>query len=128
MTSVPGVGDVTGQNLEADLSEDLMVDGDTYGCVNSFRYLGDTLDKDNTTNITTTARIRNQKIDEVPRAFAISDIPSSPHWEVYASCVRNSMTYGTENRPLLVNVGLKFETAEMQIIRWRCLHKRQTDT
>ena len=28
------------------------------------------------------------------------------------------MTYGSEPRPLLVDVGLKFERAEMQIIRW----------
>ena len=35
---------------------------------------------------------------------------------VYASCV-SSMTYG---RPLLVDVGLKFERAEMQMIRWMC--------
>ena len=32
---------------------------------------------------------------------------------VYASCVRSSMTYGSETRPLLVDVGLKFERAEM---------------
>ena len=30
------------------------------------------------------------------------------------------MTYGSENRPLLIDVGLKFERAEMQIIRWMC--------
>ena len=36
---------------------------------------------------------------------------------VYASCVRSSMTYGSEPRPLLVDVGLKFERAEMQMIR-----------
>ena len=30
------------------------------------------------------------------------------------------MTYGSETRPLLVDVGLKFETAEMQMIRWMC--------
>ena len=28
------------------------------------------------------------------------------------------MTYGSETRPLLVDVGLKFERAEMQMIRW----------
>ena len=39
---------------------------------------------------------------------------------VYASYVRNSMTYGSETRPLLVDVGLKFERAEMQMIRWMC--------
>ena len=30
------------------------------------------------------------------------------------------MTYGSETRPLLADVGLKFERAEMQIIRWMC--------
>ena len=30
------------------------------------------------------------------------------------------MTYGSETRPLLVDVGLKFESAEMQMIRWMC--------
>ena len=28
------------------------------------------------------------------------------------------MTYGCETRPLLVDVGSKFERAEMQMIRW----------
>ena len=28
------------------------------------------------------------------------------------------MTYGSETRPLLADVGLKFERAEMQLIRW----------
>ena len=30
------------------------------------------------------------------------------------------MTYGSEIRPLLVDVGLKFEREEMQMIRWMC--------
>ena len=30
------------------------------------------------------------------------------------------MTYGSQTRPLLVDVGLKFERAEMQMIRWMC--------
>ena len=30
------------------------------------------------------------------------------------------MSYGIETRPLLVNVGLKFERAEIQMIRWMC--------
>ena len=30
------------------------------------------------------------------------------------------MTYGSETRPLLVDVRLKFERAEMQVIRWMC--------
>ena len=62
-------------------------------------------------------------MDEVPRAFAISDIQSSPlemKSRVYASCVRSSMIYGSETRPLLVDVGLKFERAEMQMSRRMC--------
>ena len=39
---------------------------------------------------------------------------------VYASCVRNNMIYGSETRPLLADVGLKLERAEMKIIRWVC--------
>ena len=31
---------------------------------------------------------------------------------------RSSMTYGSETRPLLVDVGLKFEKAEMQMTKW----------
>ena len=37
--------------------------------------------------------------------------------EVYGSCVRSSMIYGSETRPLLIDVGLKFERAEMQMTR-----------
>ena len=40
------------------------------------------------------------------------------------------MTYGCETRTLLADVGLKFERAEMQMIRlmdvW-CFHERQKD-
>ena len=31
------------------------------------------------------------------------------------------MTYGSETRPLLADVGLKFERAEMKIIRLMCV-------
>ena len=30
------------------------------------------------------------------------------------------MAYGSETRPLLVDVRLKFERAEMRMIRWMC--------
>ena len=56
-------------------------------------------------------------MDEVPTSRA-------PRLEmkgrVYSSCVRSSMTYGSETMPLLVDAGLKFERAEMQMIRWMC--------
>ena len=56
---------------EVDLAEDLIVDGETYECVKSFCYLVDTL-------LAAIARIRNEWM-KFPRAFAISDIQSSPN-------------------------------------------------
>ena len=53
---------------EVDLAEDLMVDGATYECVKNFCYLGDTLDGDGGAE---------KWMDEVPRAFTISDTQSS---------------------------------------------------
>ena len=44
---------------EVDLAEDLMVDGETYECVKSFCYLGDTLDGDGGADLAATARIRS---------------------------------------------------------------------
>ena len=75
-----------------------MLDGETYECVKSFFIW----------------------MDEVSRAFAISDIQSFPVGDERSSVCRSSMTYGSETRPLLVEVGLKFERAEMQMIRWMC--------
>ena len=44
---------------EVELAEDLIVDGETYECVKSFCYLGDTLDGDGGADLVATARIRN---------------------------------------------------------------------
>ena len=44
---------------EADLAEDLIVDGETDKCVKIFCYLGDTLDGDGGAYLAATARIRN---------------------------------------------------------------------
>ena len=63
-------------------------------------------------------------MDEVPRAFAISDTQSFPmemKGRVYTSCVRSIMTYGSETRPLLVDFVLKFKEQRY------CLRERQKD-
>ena len=99
-----------------------MVDGETYKCVKSFCYLGNTLDGDGGEDLAVTARIRNEwmKLREL-MPFLISRAPPLEiKGRVYASCVRSNMTYGSETRPLLVDVGLKFERAEMQMIRLMC--------
>ena len=94
-------------------------------CVNIFCYLGDTLDGDGGADLAATARIRNgwMKFREL-LPFLTSRAPSlemkgRPR-RVYASCVRSSMTYGSETGPLLVYVGLNFERVGMQMIRWMC--------
>ena len=50
-------------------------------------------------------------MDEVPRAFAISDIQSSSARDEMSSVCQLCQKY---------DVGLKFERAEMQMIRWMC--------
>ena len=95
---------------EADLAEDLVVDGETYGCIKSFCYLGDTLDGDSGADVAATARINNgwMKFRQVLPFLTSRTPPLEMKGRVYASCVRSSMTYGSETRPLLVDVGLKF--------------------
>ena len=39
---------------------------------------------------------------------------------VYANCVRRSMTYGSETMPLITDVWLTFERAEIQMSIWMC--------
>ena len=87
---------------EVDLAEDLMVDGETYECVKSFCYLGDTLD-----GAEYDARIRNDwMMFRELLTFLTSRAPQlEMKGRVYASCVRSSMTYGSETRPLLVDDG-----------------------
>ena len=98
---------------EVDLAEDLMVDGGTYECVKSFCYLGDILDGDGGADLTATATIRNgwMKFREFLPILTSRAPPLEMKGRVYASCVGSSMTYGSETRPLLVDVGLN--------TRWR---------
>ena len=61
---------------------------------------------------------------EVSRAFSISDIQgslASMTGRVYASCVRSSLIYGSEDMPLLADVWLKFDGATMRMIRTKCV-------
>ena len=93
-----------------------------HGCVKSLCYLGDTLEGDGGADLAATARIRNGwgKF-RVLLAFLTSRAhPLEMKGQVYASCVRSNMIYGSETKPLLADVGLKFERAEMQMIRWMC--------
>ena len=83
-----------------------MVDRETYGCVRSFSYLGDTPDEDGGTDLAATARIRNgwMKFREL-LPFLTSKAPLlEMNGRVYACCVRCSMIHGSETRPLLADL------------------------
>ena len=95
-----------------------MVEGETYGCVKSFCYLGDTLDG-NGADLAATSRNGWMKFRGL-LPFLTSAHRLEMKAQVYACCVRRSMTYGSETMPLLVDVRLKFERADMQMIRWMC--------
>ena len=97
-----------GKIQEVDLAEDLIVGGETYECVKSFCYLGDTLDGDGKADLAATARIRNgwMKFRELLPFLTSRAPPLKMKGQVYTSCVRSSMTYGSEIRSLLVDVGL----------------------
>ena len=90
--------------MECDQAEDLMVDGETYDCVKSFCHLGDTLDGDGGADLAAAARIRNgwMKFRELLPFPTSRSPPLEMKGRVYTSCVRSSMTYGSETRPLLL--------------------------
>ena len=71
---------------EADISEDLVVDGD--GCVKSFYYLGDTPDGDGGADLAATGGIRNGELFPFLPFLPTRD-------ERYASCVRITIIYGS---------------------------------
>ena len=76
----------------------LMVDGETYGCVKSFCYLGDTLDRDGGADLVSTARIRNgwMKFRYLLPFLTSRAPPLEMKGRMYASCVRSSMTHGSQ--------------------------------
>ena len=100
-------------------------------CKKLFFYLGNTLVGDGGANLAASARIRNgwMKFQELLPFLTSRAPPMEMKSRVYASCVRSSMTYGIETMTLLVNIGLPFERAEMQMIRWMggCLCERRTN-
>ena len=104
------------------LAGNLVVDVETYGCVKSFSYLKSTLDGDGGAELAVTARIGNgwMMLREVLPFLTSRAPPLKMKGRVYACCARISKTYGSETRPLLCDVVLMFERAEMQMIRWMC--------
>ena len=86
---------------EFDLDENLMVDGQTYECVKSICYLGDTFDGDGGADLAATARIRNgwMKFQKLFPFLTSRAPPLEMKGRVYASCVRSSMTMAVRLGP-----------------------------
>ena len=78
-----------------------MLDGETYGWVKSFCYLGDTLDGDGGADLAATVRIRKgwMKFRELWAFLTSRALPLEMKGRMYTSCVRSSMIYGSETRP-----------------------------
>ena len=97
-----------GTRQKADLAEDLIVDGETDGCVKRFCYLRDTLDG---LDLAVTPRIKSGRIkfrELLP--FLISRaLLLELKDRVYISCARSSIISGSEPRFLLADVRLTFE-------------------
>ena len=101
---------------ETNLAVDLVVRG-TYGCVKT-RYLVDTLHGDGRVGLAATARIRNgwMKFRELLPFLTSIAPPLEMKGRVYASCVRNRMTHGSETMPLLADVGLKLKEQRCRLL------------
>ena len=100
----------------------LTVQGEVYQTVQSFCYLGDTMDAGGGVDAAVTARIRSgwNKFREL-RPFLTSKAPSlRMKGTVYASCIRSCMIYGSETWPMKVEHEIKMERAESRMLRWMC--------
>ena len=82
------------------------------------------LDADCGVDLAATARIRKgwMKFRELFPFLTSRAPPLKMKGRVYVSCVRISMTYGSETRPLIVDVGLK-----LKMMCSKYLHERQKD-
>ena len=90
-----------------------MVDGETYGCVKSFCYLGDTLDGDGGADLAARSRNGWMWLREMFPFLTYRPPPLEMKGRVYACCVRSSMIYGGETGPLLVDVGYSEELRKL---------------
>ena len=100
--------------------EGLTVEGETYGLVESFCYLGDTLDANGGVDSAVRTRVRCgwKKFHELA-PFLTSKAPSPRmKGQVYSACIRSCMIYGAETWALRADHERMLERAEMRMVRW----------
>ena len=99
--------------------ENLEVDGQRYGVVSSFCYLGDVVDGGGGADAAITARIRSgwSKFQELS-PFLTSRAPSLKlKGRVFNSCVRSSMLYGSETWPMTNENERRLKMADTRMVR-----------
>ena len=102
--------------------EFMEVEGEKYGVVTSFCYLGDTLDGSGGADASTSARIRSgwKKFRELS-PFLTSRAPSlKMKGKVFNSCVRSCMLYGSETWPMTVDCERRMRTVDNRMLRRFC--------
>merc|ERR1711893_382085 len=102
--------------------EFLEVDGERYGVVNSFCYLGDMLSGRGGAEAAVATRIRSgwKKFQELS-PFLNSRAPSlMMKGKVFNSCVRSCMLYGSETWPMTVESECRLRTTDNRMLRRMC--------
>jgi len=96
-----------------------VVDGDEYGSVDQFCYLGDMLDADGGVESAVTARIRKGwgKFRELAPFLTSKSTTPKLKGTVYSACVWISMTYGSETWALKSTLIERLERVEAQMVR-----------
>ena len=99
--------------------ETLEVEGERYGVLNCFCYLGDMLDGGGGADVAVAARIRSgwSKFQELS-PFLTSRAPSPKlKGRVFNSCVRSAMLYGSETWPMSTENERRLKTADTRMVR-----------
>ena len=102
--------------------EYLEVEGERYGVVTSFCYLGDTIDGNGGASAAITTRIQCgwKKFNELA-PFLTSRAPSlKMKGRVYDACVRSCLLYGSETWPMTLENERRLKTADSRMTRKMC--------
>ena len=105
--------------------EFLEVEGEKYGVVTSFCYLGDTIDGNGGASAAITTRIQCgwKKFNELA-PFLTSRAPSlKMKGRVYNACVRSCLLYGSETWPMTTENERRLKTADTRMTKKLCGNK-----